>query len=131
MSSKPRLPLQGLLSKSELAALVLLLMVLSTLAIAYWALDDSVAGGGADGLSPNDVTIVGRATDVRETKTGGHLMIKLDTTDKAVFVPSSVAKRAVKVKKGDLLRISGSLEEYGGKQEIRIKDPSGLLMNRD
>lgn len=101
------------LQREEKIAVVLLLMALSTLAVAYWAFGIS----GSD----EDVSLSGKIVSIRETRTGGHLIITLDSTPMQIFLPSRVAKEVRgSLSAGDHVQVRGHLTEYMGRSEIEV-----------
>lgn len=107
------------LQREEKIAVVLLLMALSSLAVAYWSFGIS----GSD----DDISLSGRIVDIRETRTGGHLIITLDSTQMQIFLPAKVAKEVRgSLSPGDHLQVRGRLAEYMGRSEIEVSRPSDI-----
>ncbi|MDH7596782.1 MAG: OB-fold nucleic acid binding domain-containing protein [Methanothrix sp.] len=99
--------------------MVLLLMALSSLAVAYWAF-------GVSG-SDDEISLSGRIVSIRETRTGGHLIITLDSTPMQIFLPARVAgKVRGSLSPGDLVQVRGRVSEYMGRSEIEVSRPSDI-----
>lgn len=109
------------LQREEKIAVVLLLMALSSLAVAYWAFGTS----GSD----DDTSLSGRIVSIRETRTGGHLIITLDTTPMQIFLPARVAERVRgSLSPGDRIEVRGRVSEYMGRSEIEVRRPSDIVI---
>ncbi|MCQ8902775.1 MAG: OB-fold nucleic acid binding domain-containing protein [Methanothrix sp.] len=94
-------------------------MALSSLAVAYWAFGIS----GSD----DDISLSGRIVSIRETRTGGHLIITLDTTPLQIFIPARVAgKVRGGLSPGDRVQVRGRVSEYMGRSEIEVGRPSDI-----
>lgn len=106
------------LQREEKIAVVLLLMALSSLAVAYWAF-------GISG-SNDDISLSGRIVSIRETHTGGHLIITLDSTPMQIFLPSRVAREVRGLSAGDRVQVRGHITEYMGRSEIEVSRPSDI-----
>jgi hypothetical protein len=108
------------MQKEEKIVVVLLFMALGSLAVASWAFspDESDTAAKEDtGLSLEGVVL-----EMNPTKTGGHLIIKLDSTQMPVFVPRDAGAEEIgkRIKLGNKVWIRGSPTEYGGEKEIRV-----------
>jgi DNA/RNA endonuclease YhcR with UshA esterase domain len=108
------------LQKEEMVAVVLLLMALGSLAAAAWAL-----GGlekSATAKADSKVSVEGVVLELNPTKSGGNLILKLDSTPAAVFVPQDSGAQDVmdKVGIGDRICVKGSPTEYQGSEEIKV-----------
>jgi DNA/RNA endonuclease YhcR with UshA esterase domain len=102
------------LQKEEQIVLVLLLMTLCTLAVAHWALEGSSFG---------QATAEGRVMEIKPTATGGHLLIRLDSTDVPIFVSQGAGARDVqeRISLGDMIRVQGRASSYDGMEEIKVE----------
>jgi len=124
---------------------ILLLMALGSLSVAFWAFsfeDSSEAAasgsisqaqfssaasfGGGSGYHSQaggqSVSVEGRITELKMTKSGGHLMLRLEGMALPVFVPSSsgAERLAGLIKEGDTVKVTGSQKEYQGSEEIEV-----------
>lgn len=115
------------LQKEEKIALVLLLMTISSLAVAYWAFGGE--GAKSDSAAANPITTVeGIITEIKETMSGGHLILELDSTSTPVFIPSDkgASSFAPRLNRGDRVRVRGTIEEFGGRKEISVSGSGGV-----
>lgn len=91
-------------------------MALFSLTVAYWSF-----GSGVNG-SDDEVSVEGKILSIRETRTGGHLIITLDATPMQIFLPSRIAKDLKeRLSNGDSVRVRGRISEYMGKKEIEVR----------
>jgi predicted extracellular nuclease len=60
--------------------------------------------------------------EIKPTKTGGHLLLKLDSTSTPIFVPRDSGAGDVqrRVNVGDRIRVRGTATEFGGKEELKV-----------
>jgi hypothetical protein len=121
------------MQKEEKIVVVLLLMALGSLAVAFWAFAPDESDGGPEGLEQLSVSdsapqkdagqsVEGRVLEMKPTKSGGNLLIRLDSTALAVFVSASAGAREIqeRVKAGDRVRIKGAVVTYQGNEELAI-----------
>ncbi len=115
------------MQREEKIVVILLLMALGSLAVAQWTFGDSNQSATSD-RSDSSITAEGHVLDIKPTKTGGNLLMRLDTLDISVFVSRSSGADNVKgrVHTGDLVRIKGEISEYNGNQEIKIARSSDI-----
>jgi hypothetical protein len=111
------------MQKEEKIVVVLLLMALVSLAVASWAFspeetDESTVQSKED----SQISLEGIVLEINPTKTGGHLIIKLDSTQMPVFVPrdSGAGNVQGRVNIGDRIRVRGIAAEFGGKKELVV-----------
>ncbi|MFB3765089.1 MAG: OB-fold nucleic acid binding domain-containing protein [Methanotrichaceae archaeon] len=109
-----------MLQKEEKIAVILLLMALSSLAIAAWAI-----GGFDQGTAANTgsgVSVEGMILGLNPTKSGGNLIIQLDSTSADIFIAQDSGAQEIlgKVKIGDRIWVKGRLTEYQGSKEIQV-----------
>ncbi|MGA9099817.1 MAG: hypothetical protein WB392_12900 [Methanotrichaceae archaeon] len=108
------------LQKEEKIAIVLLLMALSSLAIAAWSI-----GGLEQSATTNvnsEVSVEGMVLGLNPTKSGGNVILQLDSTPAAVFVSQNSGAKEVmgKVKIGDRIRVMGKETDFQGSKEITV-----------
>lgn len=115
-----------MIQKEEKIVLVLLFMALGSLAVASWAFlppDDS-------SQKPPEGTLrsEGKVLEMNPTKSGGHLMIKLDSLDKPIFVPSESGASEVqrRIRPGDRIVVRGKVSVFGGGEEIKVSKASDI-----
>jgi len=88
---------------------------------------------GHESMEPGDVvTIVGEVMEVRQTYTGGHLVIKLLTGTGLidVFIPGSAGAMDVKEKIGVGMEVTvtGIVEIYRGELEIVVRKSMDVVV---
>ena len=109
--------------------MVLLFMALGSLAVAFWAFSpeevDTTASGGL--VSQEDsrtsfITLEGRITSAENTRSGGNLIINLDSTAMPIFIPASSGAKelSVQLRPGGRVRITGTINSYQGKDELKV-----------
>jgi hypothetical protein len=135
------------LAKEEKIVAVLLFMALGSLSVAFWAFSSeessatgtgssafrSASGSAFSSSSPDgradpgeagreSVSLAGKITELKRTESGGHLLIRLNSTPLPVFVPanSGAEELAGLLTEGDLVQIKGILREYRGQEEIEV-----------
>ncbi|MDD4161219.1 MAG: hypothetical protein PHW87_01930 [Methanothrix sp.] len=111
------------MQKEEKIVVVLLLMALGSLAVAFWAF--SPEEGPDEGTSAKKdagLTQEGIVLEVKPTKSGGHLILKLDSTQTPIFVSREAGATEIGkgLNPGDRIRLKGRLMEYEGNDEIRV-----------
>ena len=99
---------------------MLLLMALSSLTIATWAI-----GGLEQSTTVNansEVSVEGKVLELNPTKSGGSVILQLDSTPAAVFVSQNSGAQEImsKVKIGDRIRVKGKQTDYQGSKEIAV-----------
>jgi len=106
--------------QAEKAAVVLLLMALGSLAVASWAFLPEEAPESTRPAS--SFSVEGTVIEASPTKTGGHLILHLDTTPLPVFISRDAGAERVRkaVVAGALIRVTGELSDFAGKKEIRV-----------
>jgi hypothetical protein len=111
------------IQKEEKIVVVLLLMALGSLAVASWAFGPEETGGSTvQSKEDSQISLEGLVQEINPTKTGGHLIIKLDSTQMSVFVPrdSGAGDVQSRVNIGDRIRVKGIAAEFGGKKELKV-----------
>ncbi|VVB68769.1 Uncharacterised protein [uncultured archaeon] len=111
------------MQKEEKVAAVLLLMALGSLAVAFWAFGPE--DGASDSTSREkdaSLSVQGLVLEVKPTKSGGNLLLKLDSTPLSIFIPASAGAGEVqnKVKIGDRVAVRGLVWEYQGEEELKV-----------
>jgi hypothetical protein len=116
------------MQKEEKIVVVLLLMALGSLAVAFWAFgpEDSERDGPSDSVSQEDsrvsLSVEGLVLEIKPTKSGGNLLIKLDSTPLPIFIPGGAGAERIQnaVHPGDQVRIKGRVSLFQGYEEIRV-----------
>ncbi len=108
------------LQKEEKIAVVLLLMALSSLTIAAWAIGslDQSATTNAN----SEVSVEGKVLELNPTKSGGNVILQLDSTPTAIFISQNSGAKEImgKVKIGDSIRVKGRQADFQGSKEITV-----------
>lgn len=109
---------------------MLLLMALGSLAVAFWAFDSDDGGGGSPPSSnvqkisqETPLTAVeGVVVEIKPTKSGGHLLISIDSTQAPIFISRSAGAERLSglLKKGDRITARGRQMDYQGQEEIEV-----------
>jgi hypothetical protein len=109
-----------MMHKAEKTAVVLLLVALGTLAVANWAFpaDDTPSSSDQDART----SVEGTVLKVTPTKTGGHLILRLDSTPLSIFIPREAGAASVQstVQTGARVRVVGELADFGEDKEIKV-----------
>ncbi len=116
---------------------VLLLMALGSLAVAFWAF--SPDDGGNENYSDSEnkeksgdsgllTSVEGVIVEMKPTKSGGHLIINIDSTSTPIFVSreAGAEKLSAVLKKGDRIMAKGMQRDYLGQEEIEVSRFSDL-----
>jgi len=111
------------MQKEEKIVVVLLFMALGSLSVAFWAMGD---------LDSSEVTVEGIVESIQSTMSGGHLIIRLDSTEMPIFVSSRCGAEMVKekVQRGDRVEVVGEVSEYRDRDEIVVKGPMDVTVRR-
>ena len=126
-----------MMQKEEKVVFVLLLMALGSLAVAFWAFspDDGESGSISSSVvqaGQEDVgqfaSVEGTVVDLKPTKTGGHLLIKIDSTPDPIFLSrmAGAEKLSGVIKKGDRITAKGMQRDYQGQREIEVSRLSDI-----
>jgi DNA/RNA endonuclease YhcR with UshA esterase domain len=116
------------MQREEKIVVVLLLMALGSLAVAFWAFgpeDDALAGvKNSDSGTKEKVSlsVEGQVLEKNPTKSGGNLIIRLDSTPLPVFISSKAGAEEIQdnVDIGDRVRIKGTVSSFQGIDEITV-----------
>ncbi len=112
------------MQKEEKIVVVLLFMALGSLAVANWAFgpEENAVQNSALAKEDSRLSVEGMVLEMNPTKTGGHLIIKLDSTQMPVFIPREAGADDVqrRVNVGDRVRAKGTVAEFGGKEELKV-----------
>jgi DNA/RNA endonuclease YhcR with UshA esterase domain len=119
------------MQKEEKIVFVLLLMALGSLVVAFWAFssDDGEVGSFDDSETNEESDGIGSLTSVegvivvmRTTKSGGNLLISLDSTTMPIFISRNAGAEELSdmLKEGDRISAKGMEKEYQGQKEIEV-----------
>jgi len=113
------------MQKEEKIVVVLLLMALGSLAVAFWAFaPDGTLESFSDSVSQENggISVEGQVLELKPTKSGGNLLIELDSTPLPVFIPSGAGAKEIqaRIHAGDRVRIKGTVSVYQGKEELSV-----------
>jgi hypothetical protein len=125
------------MQKEEKIVAVLLLMALGSLAVAYWAFGpgEGVLKSSSDSMSQKDVgsSVEGLVLEITPTKSGGNLLLKLDSTQMPIFIPANAGATELlkQVRTGNRVRIRGTISQYQGKKELLVSRTADVVLMRD
>jgi len=114
------------MQKEEKIVVVLLLMALGSLAVAFWAFapEEGELESSPDSVSQKDagLSLEGLVLEIKPTKSGGNLLLKLDSTPLPIFIPASAGAKELqaRIQAGDRVRIRGTVSVYQGKEELSV-----------
>jgi hypothetical protein len=117
------------MQKEEKTVVVLLLMALGSLTVAFWAFapdsgepDSSFCRNSPKDASTSPSLIEGRVLQIKPTRSGGNLLIKLDGSDLDIFVPAKAGAKELlsRVEAGDRLSVRGTRSSYQGSEELVV-----------
>lgn len=115
------------MQREEKIVVVLLLMALGSLVVAFWAF--APEDGGLENSSDSEVqrdsslAIEGMVTEIKPTKSGGNLILRLDSTALPVFISKEAGANEIgkKTQLGDRIQIRGTISKFNGKEEIEVE----------
>jgi len=103
---------------------VLLFMALGSLAVAFWAFgpEEGNANGSSAVKKAASISVEGQVLEMKPTKSGGNLILRLDSTPLPIFIParSGAAKVQEMIHLGDRIGIKAILSEFNGQEELEI-----------
>lgn len=117
------------MQKEEKIVVVLLLMALGSLAVAFWAFapdgveqDSSSSSDSQKGASTSTSIIEGRILQIKPTRSGGNLLLKLEGSETDIFVPAKAGAKELlsRIKAGDRLSVRGTISSYQGSEELVV-----------
>jgi hypothetical protein len=105
---------------------VLLLMAMGTLAVANWAIPADESSSEQDCR----ISVQGTVLEITPTKTGGHLILRLDSTPLPVFIPREAGAASLQrlVGIGANIRVTGELADFGGQKEIKVSREDDVVV---
>jgi hypothetical protein len=120
------------MQKEEKIVVVLLFMALGSLAVAFWAfsLDVGETAASSDSVAQKDsgLSLEGLILQIEPTKSGGNLILKLDSTPMPVFIPASAGAMELnrQLHAGERIRIRGTVSDFQGQEELKISRASDV-----
>ena len=126
-----------MMQKEEKIVLVLLLMALGSLAVAFWAFSPDDSGneslsGSVTQERPEEAGpltwVEGMIVEIKPTKTGGHLLVKIDSTSDPIFISRNAGAEKLSgvLNKGDRIKARGMQRDYQGQVEIEVSRLSDI-----
>jgi len=106
------------LQAEERIVLVLLFMAMASLVVAYWAFDEGTT------------VVKGRVLDMRNTASGGHLLIYIDSSEMPIFVArdEGATQWKERLSPGARIEVAGRISSYAGGVEIRVERVSDIKL---
>jgi DNA/RNA endonuclease YhcR with UshA esterase domain len=125
------------MQKEEKIVIVLLIMAISSIAVAYITFfpsdpmsDRQYMGPGSD--IGDQVVLEGEVLGKRFTYTGDHLLMDIDNGQMVVkvFVPNSAGAVDIgnDIFQGDIVRVLGTVDEYKGEVEVVVGKKSDVTI---
>jgi DNA/RNA endonuclease YhcR with UshA esterase domain len=120
------------MQKEEKIVAVLLLMALGSLAVAFWAFspEEDVVERSSDSMSQKDagLSVEGLVLEIKPTKSGGNLLLKLDSTPLQIFIPASAGAKELQaqIQAGDRVRVRGTVSTFQGKDELVVSKKADI-----
>jgi hypothetical protein len=114
------------LQKEEKIVVVLLLMALGSLAVAFWAFgpEEGDLENSSDSLSQKDASLCveGLVLEMKPTKSGGNLLLRLDTTELPIFITAKAGAKELqsRIRAGDRVSIRGTVSTFQGSEELVV-----------
>ena len=122
------------MQKEEKIVVVLLLMALGSLAVAFWAFspEEGELESSSDSVSQKDagLSVEGLVLEIKPTKSGGNLLLKLDSTQMPIFVPANAGATELlkQVHTGNRVKIRGTISQYQGKEELTVSRSADVVV---
>ncbi len=122
------------MQKEEKIVVVLLLMALGSLAVAFWAFspEEGELKSSSDSVSQKDAgfSVEGLVLEIKPTKSGGNLLLKLDSTHMPIFVPANAGATELlkQVHTGNRVKIRGTISQYQGKEELMVSRSTDVIV---
>jgi DNA/RNA endonuclease YhcR with UshA esterase domain len=116
------------LVRQEKIALVLILAVIATVAIATFILESVGKGAFVRSMGPEAregdlVSLQGSVEEVRATATGGHQVLRVAGV--RVFVPATAVRNGWP-RVGDEIRVFGTIQTYRGEREVLVRSAGDI-----
>ncbi|MHB8118161.1 MAG: OB-fold nucleic acid binding domain-containing protein [Methanothrix sp.] len=120
------------MQKEEKIVVVLLLMALGSLAVAFWAFspEEGELESSSDSVSQKDagLSVEGLVLEIKPTKNGGNLLLKLDSTQLPIFIPARAGAKEIqaRIRVGDQVKIRGIVSTFQDNEELVISRQSDI-----
>jgi len=114
------------MQKEEKIVVVLLLMALGSLAVAFWAFgpEEGELDSSSDSVSQKDasLSVEGLVLEIKPTKSGGNLLLKLDSTQLPIFIPARAGTEEIqaRIQVGDRVKIRGTISTFQSNEELVV-----------
>lgn len=109
--------------------MVLLFMALGSLAVAFWAFGPEEGDADSAAAKENSIfSLEGLILEINPTKSGGNLLLRLDSTPMPVFIPASAGAGELReqLHAGDRIRVKGTVADFHGSEELKISRASDV-----
>jgi DNA/RNA endonuclease YhcR with UshA esterase domain len=131
------------MEKEEKVTVLLLFMTLTSLMTAYLCFGSDLTLGQGTGKEVRQYTresaegekvfLEAEVLSKRFTYTGGHLLLQIDCDSEvlSVFIPKTAGADALNLSilEGDFISLTGTVEEYEGKREIKVDKKENIHLN--
>jgi DNA/RNA endonuclease YhcR with UshA esterase domain len=120
------------MQKEEKIVIVLLLMAAGSLAVAFWAFGSDEATPEEPREKETGHTVEGRVLEIKPTKSGGNLILRVEGSSLPVFIPASSGAGDVqkRVHQGDSIRVTGTVSSYQGNDELKVARASDVQLQK-
>ncbi|WP_292373324.1 OB-fold nucleic acid binding domain-containing protein [Methanosarcina sp. UBA411] len=132
------------MEKEEKVTVLLLFMTLTSLMTAYLCFGSELTALGQEtgkevrqytreSVEGEKVFLEAEVLSKRFTYTGGHLLLQIDCDSEvlSVFIPKTAGADALNlsIQEGDFISLTGTVEEYEGKREIKVDKKENIYLN--
>lgn len=132
------------MEKEEKVTVLLLFMTLTSLMTAYLCFGSELTALGQEtgkevrqytreSVEGEKVFLEAEVLSKRFTYTGGHLLLQIDCDSEvlSVFIPKTAGADALNlsIQGGDFISLTGTVEEYEGKREIKVDKKENIHLN--
>ena len=89
---------------------------------------ETVASSDSVAQKDSGLSLEGLILEIEPTKSGGNLILKLDSTPMPVFIPASAGAAELnrQLHTGERIRISGTVSDFQGQEELKISRASDV-----
>ncbi|VVB71290.1 Uncharacterised protein [uncultured archaeon] len=122
------------LQKEEKIVIVLLLMAAGSMVVAFWMFEDTASSTATATNQKQEayISVEGRISEINPTKTGGNLLIRLDSTSLPIFVSSAAQPENLlrKVKIGERVKVTGVKSKFNERDEIKVERAADVQIRK-
>lgn len=133
------------MENEEKVTVLLLFMTLTSLMTAYLCFGSELTALGQEtgkevrqytreSVEGEKVFLEAEVLSKRFTYTGGHLLLQIDCDSEvlSVFIPKTAGADALNlsIQEGDFISLTGTVEEYEGKREIKVNKKENILLSK-